>query len=195
MSKDGGPMEGGTFSSDLVLRRLSFVSCWCCCCEWWLYCCSVAWSLLSLVSVPSSRDNEGSNEAPALEGIRQPEVWVSDENGCVEEGSCLGWWWPWSCAVAEWAWWEWPSWWWSWDCCDWTLCGSLGGVGGSCWFPEDEEPFVPLPEPRIFVEDDAYDEGGEADDANLVDGGGVGHVDAWCGAGGCNEVGWAWWPL
>ena len=54
----------------------------------------------------------------------------------------------------------------------------MGGVGGSCWFPEVEELFVPPPEPSAFVEDDVYDEGGEADDANLVEGGGVGHVDA-----------------
>ena len=58
------------------------------------------------------------------------------------------------------------------------MCESLGGVGGSCWLPEVEELFVPPPEPSAFVEDDVYDEGGEADDANLVEGGGVGHVDA-----------------
>ena len=30
----------------------------------------------------------------------------------------------------------------------------------------------------LVTEDDEYDEGGEADDAKRVDGGGVGHVDA-----------------
>ena len=56
--------------------------------------------------------------------------------------------------------------------------------------PEVKELVVPPPDPTLA--DDEYDEGGDAEDARRVEGGGVGHVvDAWCGAGGCS--GCVWW--
>ena len=46
--------------------------------------------------------------------------------------------------------------------------------------PEVEELIGPTPPvPILLVDDEVYDEGGEAEDAKRVDGGGVGHEDVW----------------
>ena len=60
------------------------------------------------------------------------------------------------------------------------MCESLGGVGGRGWLPEVEELIGPTPPvPILLVADEVYDEGGEAEEAKRVDGGGVGHEDGW----------------
>ena len=57
--------------------------------------------------------------------------------------------------------------------------------------PEVEELIGPTPPvPILLVDDEVYDEGGEAEEAKRVDGGGVGHEDVWCGPGGCRGEGW-----